>query len=1199
MPRARGLRARYQQDLESAGENDIPNISHISRPQGDGEFIFIYSHALLPSPSVLEIQVVPQEFSSYPSEHFFMVFAHSEEIPPAIAKTLEDFTAASSGLKVHAALTMLSRNFTAAVEQANAGSPVDDGDAAMTDAEDEENDDLGFGSNEDGSDFEDFEYNEDNDEIFGLADDRKPHVTTFSRKVTPEMLSRIRRDFRSVRGSGFKLAKLCGFDEPTEYSIVSVSAQVDRLCLSEEARDAWNLKKEDFIVLLLRYSGNYTTYDDAIDRAAETSNLAFRVRKCSKYKPSINAAVEAFAPRPNTRTFGDNTIEITRAPDEDSSDLSMFGIGQSIDTFMDSEFIPMLKVRVQDNVSWDVAKRRLLAMSRNMSTGHVGDIETNETDTDRVRGEMSDQDRLPAFLANDHLISKNEISLPVIAAQFAMRYLIRCTDYCMVCHQKVEGDFEALKPYVCGDSLCLFQYMTMGFGPSIDQEIMNQPNVVDLLVSFCYAGLRSASTAALGSGIRDFPSGLNLQVPKILPGLPPPAPSYDNRSSATQPCPGVQVNGGTLIDPLSVSFDWDQSTVQIEKADIPRVKEGMWVAIVSPQDNVGAEISSVVHHGRVEVFIGRVATLRIASRHTLPISTETNEAMLRGDARGELPSHMVFYNQNLDDLDGQGKSFAMMLQLAATPSVESMRTYLVASPNRQIERWERLTPAASKLLRWIVASNRSYIVQVDECPLDSEGGLARHDERITGVDGWIQFRFAQGSPEKEVQFQEELKRVAKPQKTILAWHGSDICNWHSIIRQGLDYKYIANGRAHGNGVYFGRDFNTSLGYASRYRYDANNRYRDVWPNSSLKITAAISLNELINKPEDFQNTSWCLVVQHVHWIQCRYLFVRPLAVNADPSMTYNFAIAGTTSSSRKVAEFIQDKTYTATGPANNKIFVPLAAIPSAQDSILKNPLASMKREAKGHSGDSGDEDAEDIDFLPIINALSKQSTAVVLQANKTDFRPGALDLATLPRLNPPSYATNQAQKTIGREINKLQRVQSTTPLHELGWYIDFDNITNMFHWIVELHSIEASLPLAKDMKAAGVTSIVLELRFGRDFPLSPPFVRVIRPRFLPFMNGGGGHVTAGGAMCMELLTHSGWSPVSSLEAVLLQVRLAMCSLDPKPARLESTIHARDYGVVEAFDAYTRAATAHGWQVPQDLREATTDMTVRTDDEKGV
>jgi ubiquitin-conjugating enzyme E2 Q len=76
----------------------------------------------------------------------------------------------------------------------------------------------------------------------------------------------------------------------------------------------------------------------------------------------------------------------------------------------------------------------------------------------------------------------------------------------------------------------------------------------------------------------------------------------------------------------------------------------------------------------------------------------------------------------------------------------------------------------------------------------------------------------------------------------------------------------------------------------------------------------------------------------------------------------------------------------------------------------------------------------------------------------------------------------------------------------------------MYQWIVELHSFDDGLPLAKDMKKAGIKSVVLEIRFGKDFPMSPPFVRVIRPRFLPFMSGGGGNVTAGGAMCMELLT---------------------------------------------------------------------------------
>jgi ubiquitin-conjugating enzyme E2 Q len=121
------------------------------------------------------------------------------------------------------------------------------------------------------------------------------------------------------------------------------------------------------------------------------------------------------------------------------------------------------------------------------------------------------------------------------------------------------------------------------------------------------------------------------------------------------------------------------------------------------------------------------------------------------------------------------------------------------------------------------------------------------------------------------------------------------------------------------------------------------------------------------------------------------------------------------------------------------------------------------------------------------------------------------------------------------------------------------------------------------MKSKNVKSIVLELRFGKEYPMSPPFVRVIRPRFLGFQQGGGGHVTAGGAMCMQLLTNDGWSAVSSIESVLLQVRMAISSLDPKPARLQVGAPA-DYGVGEAVEAYMRACAVHGWTVPAGFKE---------------
>lgn len=251
--------------------------------------------------------------------------------------------------------------------------------------------------------------------------------------------------------------------------------------------------------------------------------------------------------------------------------------------------------------------------------------------------------------------------------------------------------------------------------------------------------------------------------------------------------------------------------------------------------------------------------------------------------------------------------------------------------------------------------------------------------------------------------------------------------------------------------------------------------------------------------------------------------------------------------------------------------------------------------AKNEDTDEGD--AEDIAFLGLKDDLSIHNVfpnrkllphTPELQEFQTDFRPGSLDFSKLPQLALPSYATGPAQRIIQRELHKLEKIQSETPLHELGWYIDFGRIENMFQWIVELHSFDPNLPLAQDMKTAGITSVVLEIRFFAEFPVTPPFVRVVKPRFLPFSMGGGGHVTSGGALCLELLTNTGWSPASSMESVFLQVRLAMCGKEPKPARLDKSRNGpSQYSIGEAVSAAERAFRAHNWDFPADFKSIRT------------
>jgi len=97
------------------------------------------------------------------------------------------------------------------------------------------------------------------------------------------------------------------------------------------------------------------------------------------------------------------------------------------------------------------------------------------------------------------------------------------------------------------------------------------------------------------------------------------------------------------------------------------------------------------------------------------------------------------------------------------------------------------------------------------------------------------------------------------------------------------------------------------------------------------------------------------------------------------------------------------------------------------------------------------------------------------------------------------------------------------------------------------------------------------MRFSKDYPFSPPFVRVVRPRF-KFMTG---HVTIGGSICMELLTNSGWRSTNSIESILIQIRAEMVE---GGARVEVGSGSHEYTEHEAWDAFYRAARNHGWDV---------------------
>ncbi|KAA6414543.1 MAG: hypothetical protein FRX48_01292 [Lasallia pustulata] len=1194
MPR-KAFVADLSEAIKTSRENHVYDLK-----QGDDDGTFTFKHRVLggDSPEVTVQALVP-DVSEYPSSHQYFVYTTSENVPRSVNSALGD-PSIFEGMKVGPMLLKVAK----LLDNAVAGSqknPVnlDDGPMDVDEHEEEEVEDW----EAEGEELDDTVSEED---WSPRSSQHIPHATRTPRGQPMDMSavsalnSRIREDLRVVKKAGFRVGHIGGLLNNARDFFITVSCRIAKLGISEEAMQAWHLDRSQYIVFLVHYTAGYRPLDRLIAEEAYygRGSVHMRVGVSQKYKITLTQAIHAFSQvkdmdkkEKEQANQEDTKLETPEVPEQEG--LHGLFIGRPLDELLNKRLVSLLRYRTVMGFPWGGAEEFY-----NDNQGH------NLAETDTIDHNYWNEEKinslLPHLVTADHLTetSKNP-SFPLLGMQFLLRHLVRCTEFCLVCHCKVEADFEALKPYVCSKPLCLYQYMALGFGPSIEYEILSQPCVVDLLISFCYA---SASNTRLKS----FPTGMGLMVPppakkaSWAPGhigdwvtsqFLAPAPAEVHKASFDRRSRDIILAADET--PLKIG-DWvrlhmpghaeDGQHCRVMETYYPRVRLG------SPIVPSGPDISNA---GLQQNIVGppRPHSLTPAATPPPPSSVESSQYPELG---------FGIYDQHFDDLDDISKQQTICTLLDTLPSVRQMGEYLQANKELLLRTWmERISPAALGVLRWIIASNRSCIVQVDSINVD--GDICNSEERVYGMHQWMQFRFAQGAPDKEQRFIESVReaseRLSLRFPTIFAWHGSPLSNWHGIVREGLHFQDTLHGRAYGNGVYHSLYGGTSLEYSSEHNVSnvvPNGAAACTWPQSRLAISQAIALDEIVNAPNEFVSRTPHLVIAQLNWIQTRYLFVK-----------CNMATQKVVVEREPTKIFEQDPAYTPIGVDGKKIVIPIKAVSKSRRPPQAEGIKTGHKKIKLANSDPGtetllsdDTEAEDIEiFLSDSDDLSSSALSMTIAgkgkgpldpstkkapaAPKTDFVPGTLDHSTLPLIQAPSYATTPASKTLQRELAASLKIQNTLPSHELGWYINPELVNNVYQWIVELHSFEPHLPLAKDMKARDLQSVVLEIRFGKDYPISPPFVRVIRPRFLTFLAGGGGHVTAGGALCMELLTNSGWSAVNNIESVLLQVRLAISSTEPRPARLEPGA-ARDYGVGEAVDAFVRACQAHGWEVPKDF-----------------
>ncbi|KAF2800670.1 hypothetical protein K505DRAFT_228315 [Melanomma pulvis-pyrius CBS 109.77] len=1192
-------RKQFREDLGKAVEDAfVAGISDVQEGDDDGEFTF----QCVADGGQLQISALIPDLGDYPSCHTVMMFA-PDDAPASVAGALSKISDAAAGKSVIQLLELVSRELE---------STDRDGDRHMVDSQD-------YDGLEDDDDDDADEYFPDDELAPRQFDGHHNHSTFIEGYTKPTSLfrHRIRSDLMIAKSNGFKVGHLGGLMDGLG-CYVSLSCRIFKLGISEEAMQAWQVEPTEYLVVIFHYPSGYKSMDSIKSYDAATARRSFGVRIgiSTTYKPTMQEAVRAFA---TLNKEDEKRREDSQAESQGTMNKGFRNsfISRPINELLEERFPTLLHYRY-NGMPWSGAED---FYNDHIATNHAhSDLGLNDQ---YLEAELVST-AYPALVTSDHIRESvnQEHSLPLVGMQFVLRHFVRCTEFCLICFTKMPDDLQAIKPYVCDKHLCLYQYMSLGFGPSIEHEILSQPKVVDLLISFCY-------TSARLSSLRDFPSGLSLMVP--------PNVAYDKDYTNTQtqnyvawkqPQPVLQAplaTTGVIHQAQKMRYNAVTREILFENKDEKcPFRAGEWVIIrtnENPSRPLHCRISdtSLFPSVRVAEPIQSVIPEPLATAPYSPVGhppTKSTPALVN-EFR---PASFFIYNQNFDDLPDFHKREAIYAMLDILPKVSEMRQYLARKAQSPLSSWvDRLPPAALGILRWIIASNRACIMQVDE--VDEPNSGRKREDRLYGMPGWSQYRFAMGAPDKERKFiqavRETTERLKLKHSTLFAWHGSPIGNWHSIIREGLHFNHTTHGRAYGHGVYHSLDINTSMSYSGL----GQSCY--IWPMSELRVSTAMALNEIVNAPKEYVSSTPHLVVDQLHWIQTRYLFVKDNAAN------------GTTAAvkeNKPLQSIEQDPKMSPRG-VTGELVIPIHAISGSrrpQSRSIKDFTKNKRQKASGTSaydpidieGDEDDDSAsvatleedlvifydEDVhvpqpddDPLPTPNSLikgkskvsgffskigsSSKSSHFLKPTSKplTDYVPGTLDYSTLPMIQQPTWATPGASRQLMKDFKELIKVQANEPPHILGWHIDEERMENMYQWIVELHSFDPTLPLAKDMKSKGHKSVVLELRFGKDYPMSPPFVRVVRPRFLGFQQGGGGHVTAGGALCMELLTNSGWSAVSSIESVLLQVRVAISSLDPKPARL-ATNGPIDYGVGEAVEAYIRACAVHNWTVPAGFKE---------------
>ena len=165
------------------------------------------------------------------------------------------------------------------------------------------------------------------------------------------------------------------------------------------------------------------------------------------------------------------------------------------------------------------------------------------------------------------------------------------------------------------------------------------------------------------------------------------------------------------------------------------------------------------------------------------------------------------------------------------------------------------------------------------------------------------------------------------------------------------------------------------------------------------------------------------------------------------------------------------------------------------------------------------------------------------------------------------------QRITGKRLmNEQKRLRRALDFFgKKGTPLGFDFVaTNLLSWQVQVF-IDPETVLGKEMNAYGVPFVSLEVTFPPNYPLSPPFVRIVAPHFANCTE----YILDGGSLCIDLFSPARWAQGVCMEALLVQIKALILEGE---GHLDSSCLTLPYTLEEAKASYVKAARANNWIV---------------------